>query len=229
MPRTKYGRRTTRRVARPRKYRKYNKQKYTNYKIKRMPLAGMPDKRFVKLRYTEQFVLTSTSGATAKQVFRCGSIFDPDLTGTGHQPLGHDEWSVLYNYYRVLGSKITVQPINSSAVPGCICIFKNDDQSGPATGIAGIIEQGRCTWRMLAEDNANPPQTMVMKYSAKREFPMLYKDDSLRATFGSNPGEDKYYIVALQALDGTSTISVPCLINIEYLCELSSPTVLIQS
>jgi len=34
--------------------------------------------------------------------FDLGSIYDPDVTGSGHQPRGRDEWAAVYGRYRVL-------------------------------------------------------------------------------------------------------------------------------
>jgi len=37
-----------------------------------------------------------------QQLFNMNSVFDPDRTGTGHQPYGYDQMASLYNRYRVL-------------------------------------------------------------------------------------------------------------------------------
>ncbi len=34
--------------------------------------------------------------------FNANSVYDPDRTGTGHQPYGHDQLSLLFNRYRVM-------------------------------------------------------------------------------------------------------------------------------
>ena len=47
--------------------------------------------------------------------FRANGLYDPDRTGTGHQPFGYDEWSPIYDHFTVVGSRITVYPL---APPG---------------------------------------------------------------------------------------------------------------
>lgn len=41
----------------------------------------------VKLTYADNYRHAVNYGNAAKQVFRMNSIFDPDYTGTGHQPM----------------------------------------------------------------------------------------------------------------------------------------------
>jgi hypothetical protein len=48
---------------------------------------------------------------SAMQQFRLNSVYDPNLNIAGHQPLGYDTWSVIYNYYKVLECNITVEII----------------------------------------------------------------------------------------------------------------------
>ena len=35
------------------------------------------------------------------------SLFDPDFTGTGHQPYYFDQFATIYQRYTVIGSKLT--------------------------------------------------------------------------------------------------------------------------
>jgi len=66
--------------------------------------SPIPDRFLTKLRYSTLHALTTAGVAIpASYQFRLNSIFDPDLTGTGHQPLGHDEMATLYQKYTVRG------------------------------------------------------------------------------------------------------------------------------
>lgn len=52
---------------------------------------------FVKLPYVENIQLSSgLSGAPGFYVFRMNSCYDPNKSGTGYQPTGFDQYSVLY-------------------------------------------------------------------------------------------------------------------------------------
>ena len=57
----------------------------------------------VRLTYADTFNLTlSNAGGGVPWAFRTNSIYDPDYTGTGHQPLMRDLWASQYDYYTVL-------------------------------------------------------------------------------------------------------------------------------
>lgn len=53
------------------------------------------------MKYSDTFDTSLTTGAILDQVFRANSLFDPDRTNTGHQPLEFDQYFALYNRYHV--------------------------------------------------------------------------------------------------------------------------------
>lgn len=76
---------------------------------------GMPSRsRVIQMKYSDSKVWefeNQVGGFTNKQlqVYRGNSIYDPDFTGTGHQPLGHDQYSSFYHKYCVVGAYVTVR------------------------------------------------------------------------------------------------------------------------
>lgn len=62
--------------------------------------------------YRSQLVLATglANGCQRKAyVWRMNSLYDPDQTGTGHQPMAHDQWATLYKKYRVQAVKVTMR------------------------------------------------------------------------------------------------------------------------
>lgn len=74
---------------------------------------------FKKLTYTQTATLTANATGNSSgnsQVWRLNSLFDPDYTGTGHQPLYYDQIITLgYTNYLVHGCKVTLTFTNPSA------------------------------------------------------------------------------------------------------------------
>lgn len=61
-------------------------------------------------KYAQTFTLTTgTVGVMGTQnSFRLNCMYDPDATGTGHQPYGYDQMVALYNGYQVKAVKVTL-------------------------------------------------------------------------------------------------------------------------
>jgi hypothetical protein len=81
-----------------------------------------PNGIIAKHKYTDQLVLSGTYTqsdipATALQSIRTASLFDPDRTNVGHQPLFYDEMALVYNQYRVLGAKMRIRFVNLCEEP----------------------------------------------------------------------------------------------------------------
>lgn len=198
-----------------------------------LPLAGRPKNKIIKLRYATIVGLNAATGAAAGHSFRANSIYDPDNTGIGHQPLGHDQWALFYNHYRVLGAKITINFASSGAghsmVAGC---FLDDDASGPTPfDNEGIIEKGG-KYRVMDDAGGPGNRTIVCKYSAKKfHNASNVKDrDDLKAAFGSNPSEMAYFVLWAQALNTAVDPGVVyCNVKIDYIVSLEEAKDLAQS
>ena len=70
----------------------------------------------VKLTYADNFKhdIAINGSASTAQVFRMNSIFDPDVTGTGHQPVMRDLWASQYDYYTVIQADYKLRFYNAS-------------------------------------------------------------------------------------------------------------------
>lgn len=69
-------------------------------------LHPIPQRFITKMKYAESIV---TDGA-GHYSFNLNSIFDPNRTGSGHQPYGFDTLATLYNRYRVISCGWRIQP-----------------------------------------------------------------------------------------------------------------------
>ncbi len=89
----------------------------------------IPNNVRVTLRYSDYYLLTSTSGI-AYAVYSGNSVFDPDVTFSGHQPYYFDRYFSLYTNYAVVGSKIQIHTnvdtgSNQGVMVGLIAYYKN--------------------------------------------------------------------------------------------------------
>lgn len=70
----------------------------------------------VRLTYADNYRHDVACNGTGgyQQTFRSSSIFDPDLTGTGHQPIMRDLWASQYDYYTVLACEYKLTFFNAA-------------------------------------------------------------------------------------------------------------------
>ncbi len=198
-------------------------------------MPGFPATRVVKMRYVDSIVLDAPVNARNAYIFRANSIFDPDISGIGHQPLGHDQWAQFYNHYVVIGAKINVT-FNASAAnqdAQIVGIYSSDDITIPTTALE-IIEQGLCRWKSAPIGfGDNSAITLVNTYSAKKTFNVTnVKDnfDRLGAGFDANPPEISFFHLFTQSLDPQANpAALNCLVTISYIVLMSEPKSLPQS
>jgi hypothetical protein len=73
-----------------------------------------PDNMRVKMKYRDELFPTTSSGSVYSYVYRGNNIYDPDLTGTGHQPMGYDQWAALYSQFQVVASSCNIRGTDTS-------------------------------------------------------------------------------------------------------------------
>ncbi|AWW06122.1 MAG: capsid protein [Cressdnaviricota sp.] len=216
--RKKYGRKAT--VSNKRmKFSSSKRSSTVRSKVNVKAGLGFPKRIQMTHKYVEGISLTSTAGVISKYNWSCNGMFDPNTTGTGHQPLYFDQMSALYNHYTVIGSKIKIVCTSGTvnAAPFFIGAFLDDDASSTnITDISGLAEQSTGSYRMLAP---GATQTIVFnkKWSAKKTFGgSVLANDSLQGTSSTNPLEQTHYLIALQGANASSP-SANFQVEIEYI------------
>lgn len=98
--------------------------------------------------------LSSTGGA--ENAFRLNSLFDPDFTGVGTQPVGFDQWSGLYNRYRVHSCKVHVEFISSGTTLGAICGVSIRRDSTVSNQYQDLVGEPYTVWTGVGSAQAGP-------------------------------------------------------------------------
>lgn len=194
-------------------------------------LMGQPSRKLVRMRYTESLQIAPAAFSTAVYFFSANNIFDPNVTGTGHQPRGHDQWAAFYNHYVVIGSVCKVYfdasiAKNDTGVNHAIAVgvMLNDD----TTSTGGPVENKENNWckTRYINNNENPRTVISQKFNNKRlGVTKPLSDDKVKASFGASPAEQAYYEVMVQDLTNTTVAIGPvqCTVEIEYIVVLIEP------
>ncbi len=167
-------------------------------------------------------------------IFRANSIHDPDFTGVGHQPYGHDAINILYNSYTVLKSRISATFASDTAIHTGMGYMRIDDN---ATSLAVVDSQYAAEVRGVGTrvightNSAKGIQTMTFKYNKNRFWKGRADDNAHQSTpFGENPTAGAYFYVGYAQPFNTGAGPIqPVRILVEYLVRVSDVPVLIQS
>lgn len=218
---------------------KYAKKARTGrrYNVSRMPLyssmALVPPRQRQSLRYVEYFNLDPGASGYSTYVFSANGLYDPNITGAGHQPRGFDQYMALYNQYKVISSSITMSwANNNSSANGenLICAVFPCKQAAPTiTYPYDLIEPKGCKY-----DTFCPGTTITTIQKRKiRNFVNIAQfsgypsdaldDDVLRGNSGTNPTYQIYWIVAFGSDGGTNITSTNFIAEIEYFVEFTQP------
>jgi len=189
-------------------------------KIRRfLPLSGFPEKKLCKLRYVETITLAdaSTPGLVLTHPFSVNSCYDPNALVGGHQPYGFDQWALIYNHYKVLGSKMTLRASNvASTQAGSIFGIKVDDDASVTVSANSLMEQKDSKYEVVVGQNA--PRILTKKWSLRKT--MDPTDDGVSAQVGASPADQEYFVVYASAANQAATLgSITFQVQIDYIVQ----------
>jgi len=179
---------------------------------------GFPTKMIMTHKYFENIDLSNVAGSTGIHNFRANSMFDPNMTGSGHQPYYTDQLGAIYNHYFILGSKITVTIAHkaSTNTMSVACVYLNDDTTVTPTYYA-LQEQNKARFVTLPF-GSNDPFKIVCNYSAKKTFgPGTLANTSLKCSGSADCTEASVFTIACFPQDISSTQSYSLSVMIEYI------------
>lgn len=218
-------------------YRKknYRRKKRSNYN--QMVSIRPPFARsyLTKHRYCASISINPALSSTGNHIFSANGLYDSDITGTGHQVLGFDQLTPIYDHYTVLGSKLKatfVSNSNSGSTGAANVMISVSDSASPVTSLETVREQGGAVVGLMTNTNAVQSVVLVKTFSTKKFFNRSdVKDCSeLRGASNANPTEQAYFILTIDPLDSSLDVAGTWVqVEIEYITLWTEPKQLAQS
>lgn len=120
------------------------KQKRGNKKSVKLVLQNRPMKAQlpavrVTLPFYSQQTLTAAT-PSAWYTYSLNNVYDPDVSGTGEQPLGFDQYAQFYGRYRVLGVRFVLSFVNTVSGAVNVGCFTATSSSLPSTTGSWFIQ-----------------------------------------------------------------------------------------
>lgn len=173
-----------------------------------------PMQKSCQMVYTS-FVDVSIIAGFGKYTFWCNGLFDPDLTGTGTQPMYFDQLSALYNHYTVTSSFIEVQPLGSTLSRDYTMAIYVDDDSTTDNSV-NVMAQRPGAKVISFNPVVSTPSPVTLGWSAYRTFgPNVLNNGLLRGSVTTNPTEGCFYCMGFYDT-GLNTQTLPVRVKLTF-------------
>lgn len=189
----------------------------------------VPEKFNAKLSYCSIIALNGGIFTTADYYFRCNSLFDPDYTGGGHQPMGFDQLMALYKKFVVNKAKIMCHfqiETGSTITPGFVAVRKITTPDTPANFEEVTESQGA----IIKTINADQLPVLALTYDRLKDHPgSSINDDNEYGTDAANPTDVHYFHVSYLGTGSGDPQPFSVHVKIDFDAVFFDPKVLGQS
>jgi hypothetical protein len=151
-------------------------------------------------------------------VYRLSSLFDPNLTGSGSQPLSFDQLAAVYQKYLVLKCDWEVQATNLNSTAAFITVVPTDVTVASAS-MQSLSEIKRSVTRALSI-NSGGQATVTMRGSVDMSDLHgqidLDADSSQYSLVSTNPSDTAFLTIRAADYTTATSISVGIRVRLTY-------------
>jgi len=168
-----------------------------------------------KLTYYDVATISTGAGSAGTRVYSTNGLYDPDITGAGHQPMPFDQLMLSFEHYVVLGATCTVSFKNTSTTNTQSVALSLNASSTPVTAYGSLCENGVIVRdRLGMYPYGSSVRTLklpcdVGKFGAVRQ---LLDNPSYEGSVAANPVEQSYFHISAWNPDTVS--STDCIVEI---------------
>jgi len=187
-------------------------------------------------------VSTGGAGAILWRYFAMNGMYDPDITGSGHQPLGFDQFCgngspAFYSQYVVRGCKVVLEgrirsgsDMDTAQVCGQVIVGGMVAGLTPPTTIADVNEQRQ----FISVTKSDLETFRITKYFTPAytfgvPASKVINETDYAGRYNANPSSLANVMVGFVHMDPTVVINIQYTITLVYHCDFYNPNVLSQS
>jgi hypothetical protein len=174
------------------------------------------------LYYEYQLNIAGAAGVLGRYVYTANGMFDPDITGVGHQPIGFDQMMLFYEQCVVTHSSIKVTFFSAAATEARVAIALTPDTTAPT--IPGNVENGQMVMDRVigvgGTGNHWASTQLDLSCDVGRYFGRTQRElvisPEFYSTSAANPTEQVYYQIQTWNPVGATTTSVALDVLLSY-------------
>jgi len=153
-----------------------------------------------------------------------GSLNDPDFSGIGHQPMGHDDVSNMFERYQVWKVDFEIEfvfPVASTNTNAVGVSYRVSDTSSTSTDPRVNLESGAGEWGSVTSCQTIKKfsGTVLLSDIHGVSYKQYMSNDDYGANFGNNPVEDCYLHLFVDGYDG-DTLGIKARARLTYHAKL---------
>lgn len=177
-----------------------------------------------RVKFSQRVQIASTTGALGTYLYRANGLDDPDVTGAGAQPEGFDEWMAMYDRYRVVSSKIKITGASQGTTNNSASFLMVIVPSGSATAYATLADAESAPFAARKMYVFGGPPLVISKSISTATLTgnsvgAILAEQAFSGLFSTQPTEQTYWHVYVQAMDAASTVTTNVYVEIEYVAD----------
>ena len=185
----------------------------------------LPVSKYYTLTYHE--IVKFNTGALnllGNYVFTANGLYDPNITGVGHQPMGFDQAMIFYEHYTVTQAYMSVRFFNKTSGPIIFGVYISPDAI-PLTDPDRVNENGLIVSKQAETVSAGGEVTINIKVDiAKYNGKSIINEDDYRGDIANNPVEQVYAIIFAYSMDSTNgNTEMTAEVDIKYRAKFTEP------
>lgn len=214
--------------SRPLKRRNAIKRTYSGATARKLPMSVdhqlLRTRQNVVLRYHETFTINpGLGGLPGYYVFRANSCYDPNFTGTGHQPRGFDQIMAMYTYLAVREAQIEIWFQPTDGAPCILSIAANSDVTSGTPNRDGIMEQATAVFAKAGGISAAGPGYVSMRVKPWELAGTKLDENDYKHLSTGNPIITQFFNVHAMPLEISDAGDIACVARITYNCQVTEP------
>lgn len=171
----------------------------------RLGKQPIPKQLYNRLKYAETVNVPIGVTGLGSYLFSCNGMYDPNITGTGHQPMYFDQFTAMYDHYTVLKSTMKATVV-ANTEGACIFSLGQDDDTTISAAFSYTIWERPGYQTKVVNAPVEPSNTSLWsKWDAKKVFGCdPQSDPSMQGSSTANPTEQTYYVIYFDTLPSTT-------------------------
>lgn len=179
-----------------------------------------------KLLYFQQNTLTAAGSTNVEYGYRANSLFDPDFTGAGLQPMYYDQLSAMYSKYRVISAKFEFDVSNETEETTTVAIVPTMANSVGSSILQSVTQRYSRTMTLGAKTGGSALKKCVINVPiglvwGVKQSVVRAADDFAALTSGSP--NNVVYVWLVGRCIGTTAPIIRYTVKVTYNCEFHMP------